>query len=267
MSNNALLSTNTGGGGGDRLVDLTTAETSITGTTSLASTDFGKRFVCSGTSSDYTVSLPTSGGTNGKSHIAFVMDDALTKRVTLDAGSGGSINGQQTRIMWAQEVSELELVGNKTWRKIGGRSVPFYVEVNYPFDGDGRSGMSLTGSSFTKAAPNTVVSDPASLWDAGNSWITLPRPGRYQFDSLFRLEDNVASGSYGIGVNNALSDGPWFTWNATVAGLGSANRNGAANRRTINVSSGQYFLYYYIDGSTGGKTAQVQLIMQEVQLW
>lgn len=68
---------------------------SVTGATSLTSSALGKVHLCSGTSADYTVDLPTAVGNEGV--IIFKGINALTKVVTI-AGSGGElIDGESSR--------------------------------------------------------------------------------------------------------------------------------------------------------------------------
>lgn len=68
---------------------------SITGAGSLTSTAMGKIHLCTGTSADYTVDLPTAVGNEGV--IIFKGADALTKVVTIAGSSGQTIDGESTR--------------------------------------------------------------------------------------------------------------------------------------------------------------------------
>lgn len=69
---------------------------SITTGATLDSTAFGKMHICTGTTSNYTLVLPTAVGNANKS-IAFKGSSALTKNVTIDGNSGETIDGEQTR--------------------------------------------------------------------------------------------------------------------------------------------------------------------------
>lgn len=78
------------------LDDVTTiADVSVTGTVSLTTSAFGKMHLCSGTSADYTIDLPTAAGFEGQS-IAFFGTYSLTKKVTIDGNGSQTINGQLT---------------------------------------------------------------------------------------------------------------------------------------------------------------------------
>lgn len=68
---------------------------SITGATSLTSTAFGKIHVCTGTSADYTVDLPTAVGNEGC--IIIKGAAALTKVVTVQGTGGQTIDGESDR--------------------------------------------------------------------------------------------------------------------------------------------------------------------------
>lgn len=70
---------------------------SVTGAVSLTSTAMGKIHVCTGTSADYTVDLPTAVGNEGV--IIFKGAAALTKVITIAGSSGQTIDGEATRKM------------------------------------------------------------------------------------------------------------------------------------------------------------------------
>lgn len=73
-----------------------TSPVSITGATSLDGAALGKIHLCSGTSADYTVDLPTAVGNGGQSLILKGIA-ALTKVVTIQGVSGQLIDGESTR--------------------------------------------------------------------------------------------------------------------------------------------------------------------------
>jgi len=76
---------------------------SISTDTTLDATAFGKLHLCSGTSADYTIDLPTAVGNTGKT-IGFKGIDALTKVVTLDANTTQTIDGDLTLKMSSSGV-------------------------------------------------------------------------------------------------------------------------------------------------------------------
>jgi hypothetical protein len=84
---------------------------SITAATTLTGSDFGKTFLLTGTSADYTVDLPTASGNTGRS-IAFKGSSALTKIVTIDPNGSEVIDGLSTRLIGASGM--FVLISNGT---------------------------------------------------------------------------------------------------------------------------------------------------------
>lgn len=76
---------------------------SITAATTLTSLAYSKSHVATGTSADYTITLPTPTSGDVGRVIGFRMSPALTKVVTLDAGATRTIDSAQTRKMIAGE--------------------------------------------------------------------------------------------------------------------------------------------------------------------
>jgi hypothetical protein len=97
-------------------VDFPSGDISITTT---ATATIGRQHVCSGTTANYTVTLPTAAGNAGKL-LAFRMDAGLTKLVTIQGNGAELIDGSNTRIMWANETATLYCDG-VGWSKIAGR--------------------------------------------------------------------------------------------------------------------------------------------------
>lgn len=69
---------------------------SITGATSLDATAYGKVHVCTGTSSNYTVDLPTAVGNSGRG-LVIKGANTLTRTVTVAGSSGQTIDGESSR--------------------------------------------------------------------------------------------------------------------------------------------------------------------------
>lgn len=78
----------------DLLSTLVNTEVSITAATTAT---ISKMHICSGTSANYTVSLPSPSG-NTRKMVGFRMSPDLTKLVTIDAGAGVTINGKSTTL-------------------------------------------------------------------------------------------------------------------------------------------------------------------------
>jgi len=144
-------------------------ENSITGA---ATAVIGRLNVCSGTSANYTVTLPAVSGNAGK-YIGFQMAPGLTKLVTLDGNSTETIDGATTRIMWAQETALLYCDGT-TWTKMAGKTIPFQVTIKRTTDQTG-----ITTQTWTAVALTTVEAGTSLMHDSTNNRVKIVRPGLY----------------------------------------------------------------------------------------
>ena len=156
---------------------------SVTAATTLTTSAIGKLHICSGTTADYTVTLPTAASCANE-HISFAMASGLTKMVTLDANGTETIDGQLVRIMWANETAVLYSDGT-TWVKVAGKSLPMSAAL-MPTTG---TTTSITNATNTKITLNTLLSESVSgMGDTTNSRIYVKRPGIYAIDSLVSYE-------------------------------------------------------------------------------
>lgn len=175
------------GTGGDIVANLISAEVPITAAVTLTSTAFGKMHVCTGTTANYTVTLPAVSGNAGKV-IGFRMANALTKLVTLDGNAAETIDSVATRIMWSGEVAILECDG-ASWHKISGVTRAFLAKMTRV------AAQAIAGSTNVKLAWDTVAFDASGLFaDATtNDRFNIPRPGKYRMTSkvLLLLADGV----------------------------------------------------------------------------
>jgi hypothetical protein len=163
--------------------NIVSSVVSITGTTTLTSTAFGKLHQCSGTSANYAVTLPAASGNAGKI-ISFQMVSGLTKLVTITGNGSETIDGSNTRIMWANETAVLYCDGT-SWTKIGGKTIPM-IGAMY------KSGATQT---VATATDTKIVTQSVSSFDTGvsgmadttNSRIIIQRAGRYNIFVCSRI--------------------------------------------------------------------------------
>lgn len=145
----------------------------ISGAVTLTATDLDRVHVCSGTTADYTVTLPTAGGVAGQ-WIGFRMAAGLTRLVTLDGTAAETIDGVATRLMWAQEAAILASDGTG-WCKIAGKPRPMSAIV--------RRNANQTGVANTVGTPillNASENDPVgSIVDTTNNRLIVRRTGNY----------------------------------------------------------------------------------------
>lgn len=142
----------------DQLAALVDPEQSITTTTTLTSTAFGQRYVCSGTSANYTVTLPDPTSHTNE-HVEFRMDSALTKLVTLDAGAGKSIEGKSTTLSAAittTSATSLTVTSASGFPAVGTYLVQIDSELLLVTAGQGTTTWTVTrGVGGTTAATHT----------------------------------------------------------------------------------------------------------------
>lgn len=156
--------------GFDLLSTLLNAEVSVT---DAVTATIGKMHVCSGTTADYTVTLPAASGNAGKL-IGFRMDTGLTKFVTLDGNASEKINNALTRLMWAGE-SAILLCDGSNWFKIAGLSIPMQCTMFLSANQD-----PISSGAATKVNLDTAASDnTAAMADTGNNRINIKRTGTY----------------------------------------------------------------------------------------
>lgn len=103
------------------------SEVSVTTTATLDSTAFGKMHVCTGTTADYTVTLPTAVGNTGKI-IGVRIASTCTKLITLDGNSTELIAGVSTRKFWALE-SVILMSDGAGWVRVGGFDRPMSARM------------------------------------------------------------------------------------------------------------------------------------------
>lgn len=141
--------------------------------TTTATLTIGKSHTCSGTTADYTVTLPPAAShTRELLHVS--MSSALTKLVTVKGNGAELIDTLNERKMWANEDALLKSNGT-SWRKVGGKSIPMSCKM-YP-----SAETALTSAStYYKVAHNTVSSDNTGLMaDTTNYRIYCRRTNPY----------------------------------------------------------------------------------------
>jgi hypothetical protein len=159
------------------------ADVSITGA---ATATIGKWHVCTGTSADYTVTLPAASGNAGKI-IGLRMSSALTKLVTIEGNSSELIDGATTRVMWANEVAILFCDGTG-WTKIGGKSIPMQCTMSRA------ASQNVGNSSYSKVTLTTTNIDNTGLLadPTTNNRINIKRTSSY-FARVFLRFDRSGS--------------------------------------------------------------------------
>ena len=205
----------------DFLSGLGGAEISITGA---ATATIGRQHVCSGTSANYTLTLPAASGNAGKS-LSVRMDPALTKLVTLDGNASEKINNALTRVMWANESATLDCDGSN-WFKRGGLSIPMgcAMAVN--------ANATLANAAITQLALGTILTDNTGLMGStsGNGKINILRPSTYDVLAILAAASlainglqarfRVTGGTYYIAGTDLAAAATFFYPNTVPLALG-----------------------------------------------
>lgn len=162
----------------------------ITGAYTMGSNSFGNLHFCSGTTADYTLTLPAVSGNTGRI-VTIQMSNTLTKLVTVDGNGSEMIDGALTRIMWANESCVLYCDGT-AWRKVGGRSIPMVGAITPSATQtiSNNTDTKRTGMNTTFGADNGVP----GMSDTTNSRVVIQRPSKYRVGGAWRIS-NIGSGA------------------------------------------------------------------------
>lgn len=228
-----------GGGSGDMLSTLTSSEISITGATTAT---ISRMHVCSGTSADYTVTLPTAASNAGK-FIGFRMATGLTKIVTLDGNGSETIDGATTRLMWAGEAVVLMSDGSN-WARINGKSLPMMGTML-------RSSDQSIGSGATDIHVETDTADVnvGGMVDTTNFRFNIRRPGTYRYQGHVRY-NNASFGAdayVSIWKNGTMVGQTQIGWN--MGSYGGISLGGM-----LTLAASDYVELYFIQYSGSART-------------
>jgi hypothetical protein len=159
-------------------------EISVTGTVVAT---VGRMHDCSGTSSNYTVTLPAAANCAGQS-IGFRMDAGLTKLVSIKGNASENVDGQNTRVMWSGETAILYCDGSN-WFKVAGRSLPMMCQISRS------SNQTIGAVTVTKVSCDLSDLDNTGLMaDTGNGRLVVQRTGNYL--TLGQISTTATSAGY-----------------------------------------------------------------------
>ena len=233
------------------------SELSITGT---ATATIGRMHLCSGTSADYTVTLPAASGNAGKL-IGFRMAPlaSLSKLVTLDGNASETIDGATTRIMWASEVAILYCDGSN-WFKIAGKSIPMIGHATLLTTVSLPNGVATKVNLAASQIDNTGMMVDAST----NERINIKRTGHYIV-------------STGGGINNTSGPSSLYlrlyrnatNLDAVFCYFVASSYPALSMTIPVNLNSGdsiETYLQHYAGGTATGGTGTYMRVT-EVPVW
>ena len=257
-----------GSGGGDMLSTLTNVESAITGAASASA--FGTMYLCSGTSADYTVSLPTSLTGLKNKIMGFRMDPGLTKLVTVDAGAGHLIDGVRTRVTWANEVALLKVNTDETnWTKVGGKTIPMVASLGV----NGNQTFAATTTTLLNFTTPISQLCPAAMIDATNKKLIFLRNNPYRLELFTRQSTGSTSCNTYLIVNlNALGQwyhrGSYYVTGNVIHSILSDVVNGVAGNYITPYAyyTGGSFPTTFMDNDTGGGQYN-KFALTEIPTW
>jgi hypothetical protein len=256
---NQTINASVSGTAGDMLSVLSSAEISVTTTATLT---IGRMHVCSGTSADYTVTLPAVSGNAGK-FVGVRMAPGLTKFVTVDGASAETIDGAASRLMWAQESAILMCDGS-TWTKVAGRSRAMLCTMARS------ANVSVTANTNTKIdIDTTLVDNTALMADTTNKRIYARRTGNYRLYPTARI--NVGADSPRMNVWADLNGGTNYNSLGEASALNGAYAT-VSRSEVKALTAGDYMeISVFTDVSStaqgDGTTANTAFTMEEQNPW
>lgn len=230
---------------------------SVTGTTTLTTAALGKLHICSGTSADYTVTLPTAASCANES-ISFAMAAGLTKLVTIDANGTETIDGALTRMMYANETATLFSDGT-TWIKTAGKTLPIAAQMSRD------AAQSISDVTVTKILFDAIVFNAAGCADATtNDRFDIKRSGKYLVSGSWYL--NVGSGFLQSRIHVDAAE-------VKTAVLPQANAGLPIISETFDLTAGSYVeLHVYHQSGSAQNTATAsatrpRMTITEIPSW
>lgn len=196
--------------------------------------------VCSGTSADYTVTLPAAAG-NAGNLIAFRMAPiaSLSKLITLDGNASEKINDSLTRIMWANESCVL-LCDGSNWSKIAGLSIPMIGSMYLASN----TASTVNASETIVPLDTSGIDNTGVMVNTGANKITLRRPGNYAATGTVIL--------YGNGAAANLTQANIKNGATSIAQVGATLSAGGyvtnvSSKPFVGAASDDIKLFYYQD--------------------
>lgn len=249
------------------------AEVSITAATTLTSTAFGKMHVISGTTADYTITLPAVSGNAGQMiHFRVAPVASANRWYTLDGNSSETINGATTRMLRALESCTLYCTGTE-WIKTAGLTIPMACIMRRT------TTQSIAYNTWTQIQTVIVVEDNTSsmavpMADTTNGRAKALRPGRYQANGFASISGVTAGKEFNGGVaknSGTPADDPNAFTTVSVPASTVAQATGTAG---FTCAAGDWMAAVCFHDDSGGSkntravsTVYPTLSVTEIPMW
>jgi hypothetical protein len=226
------------------------AEVAVTGATTALIDRWHK---ISGTSADYTITLPAAAGNGGK-FIGFrvLAAASASKFYTLDGNSSETIDGATTRVLWAEETAVL-LCDGSNWFKVAGKPRPMVCQMYL----NNQVGPLANAAVTSIPIDDTGVDNTGGMADEANNRINIKRTGLYLVKAGLNFNGD-AGAPLTAAINRAIAIAQVSTGPATVAqGEGHGHIGTYAIAVAIapaNLTAGENLtLHYYQDGGAAAQ--------------
>lgn len=243
----------------DMLSSLAASEVLIGAATTLTLSAFGRMHACTGTTANYTVTLPSASGNAGKI-IGIRMAASLSRLVTVAAAGSDLIDGQAQRVMWSGESAVLMCTGSG-WTKIAGVTKPM------SFLAWRNGSAALAGYTLTKVALNTVEINYGGAFDQSTERLNILRPGAWMLAGSANFDPGQAGGA---GIVQCNKNGGTFQQLAFGHFSSSTNMTLSGSGHAGQLIAGDYFdlnVYATFATSIGGFRYATFFSGQEVPQW
>lgn len=162
------------------------SQISVPANTTLLASDLEKIHIVT---ANCTVTLPSATNCANRSY-HIIIDTTVSQTVTITAAASETIDGQQSRILWAGESLTLFSTGS-VWKKISGKTIPIISGLLKTAD------QSTTSGSVTKQILQTsYASNFSHAIDTTNSRIYVRRTGIYSCIATARWKNVTVAGAY-----------------------------------------------------------------------
>lgn len=229
----------------------------VVAVTGAATAKWGCEHLCTGTSADYTLTLPTAVGHYGEQlFVRMGTASTLTKIVTIDGNSSETVAGATTRKMWSNETAMFKSDGANIIR-VGGILIAMYAKLTRV------TSQTLTGSTYTAVTFTAQSSGTPQMWDSGNGRISIVRPEEYECVGEGFITGISAAAYFGI-MNNSADPG---AGDQVAANAGTAQKYFT---RDLTCAAGDYVVAtIYGDGSPvlAANTLTAKLLVRERLTW
>jgi len=238
---------------GDFLSALRMPANQIIGT---ATAKVGMLNVCSGTSSDYTVTLPTvAESRNALLGVQMAPITSLSKLITIDGNGSETIDGELVRYMRANEIAIFRSDG-AAWAKLFGKPNPFYAVASV--------GATAASSGVATKMPMSALADNSGFFFSNsNTRFEIQRKSLYTISVIITYNAISASGDYygGIYINGSEI----MLGYVTNPGGGSYPRMNCTTSREL--SQGEYVEAYAVQYSGASQNALATMSVVEIGSW